>query len=109
MIPIAPAYPKVTEADVLAAIDRASIRQLAQALDGGAFQGQHGRDGFRCPDAGHWSAKILDAWRWECAQCAGQLFTTTSGHRTRLALARHVADRFEACVSLVRIVGKGRS
>ena len=107
----------VTEKQVVAALGSASIRQLAAALDPGAFKGEHGRDGFTCPDCDSWSARILDGWRWECVGSCTDLSaffqpsppkrTTTAGQRTRLGLAHRVADRFDACVRLVELVKTG--
>lgn len=115
--PIAPAYPDVSEADVLAALEGASIRDLATALDPGAFRGDHGRDGFICPDCGGWTAVVLDVFRWEClGECAGSVpwfaptpaRSTVSGQRTRLALRRHVAESYPASLRLVELT-RGRA
>lgn len=105
---IAPAYEAITEDHVRQALRDASIRQLATALDPGAFKGDHGPDGFACPDCSAWAAVILDDWRWTCTWCTTHPATTVSGQSTRLGLASRVADRYDACLRLVHaIAGPG--
>lgn len=99
---IAPAHQSITESMVVQALDAATIRQLAVALDPGAFKADHGSDGFRCPDCGTWSAVIIDAWRWTCRWCVQTRESTTGGQRTRLALRARVGESYEACVRLVQ-------
>lgn len=86
----------ITEADVVRAIKTASIRQLANALDEGAFLRDHGPDGFICPDCGRWAAEVVDPCRWMCDACGR--------HSTRLALRNRVADDAFACLRLVRTI-----
>lgn len=106
--PIAPAYEAITEAHVLDCLREATIRQLAAALDAGAFRGDNTPDRFRCPDCGTASsASLIDDWRWTCTWCpAGS--TTTSGQRTRLALRRAVSESYDASLRLVHdVAGPG--
>ena len=98
---IAPAYDEIRESHVVEALEQATIRQLARALDPGAFRGDHGTDGFRCPDCRHWNAEVLDDFRWTCPYCPGDWTTTTSTQRTKLGLRRRVEDSYEACLRLV--------
>lgn len=98
---ISPAYDEVHESDVVAALEAATLRQLASALDPGAFRGDHRSDGFRCPDCGFWNAVVLDDFRWTCPQCPDDWTSTVSAQRTKLALRAHVARRYDACLRLV--------
>lgn len=101
---VAPAYETVTESMVLRALKQATIRDLARALDPGAFKGDHGHDGFTCPRCHRYSAVVIDAFRWCCSWCSRDVGTTTGGQLTRLALRRHVADRYDASLRLVQSV-----
>lgn len=98
----------VTEAEVLDALRKASIRQLAKALDDGAFRGRtHGKTGFRCPRCHEWSARIISDWRWHCSQCPGSPYsegTTVEGQGTRLGLRAAVAADYGASVRLVKML-----
>lgn len=99
---ISPAYNDIRESDVVQALEQASLRELARALDPGAFRGDHKDDGFRCPDCGFWNAVVLDEFRWTCPWCPGvDRTTTTSSQRTKIALRARVADNYEACLRLV--------
>lgn len=115
--PIAPAHEAITEDHVLQALSDATIRQLARAIDPGAFRGDNDPDRFRCPQCGSpGCAAVIDGWRWSCTWCSGT-DTTTGGQSTRLALRRHVAESYEASLRLVhdvagpglRTVPEGRS
>lgn len=108
---------RVTETDVVAALESATLRQLATALDPGAFQGDHGPDGFTCPDCHRWTAEVLDTFRWVCRACqddramAGpwQPSSTTSDQRTRLALVYAVGSSYLAASRLVSLTSMGRA
>lgn len=106
--PVAPVKPDVTEADLLDALGRASIRQLVRALDPGSFKRDHGSSGFTCPRCHHWRAKVLDEWRWRCtgacASAPGSSGTTLRGQGTRLELRRRVAEDYGAATRLVNIM-----
>lgn len=101
---VAPAYEQITESMVLRALEEATIRQLAAALDPGAFRGDHGSDGFTCPECHRYTAEVIDEWRWCCSWCPRHVGTTVAGQLTRLALRRHVADRYDASLRLVQTV-----
>lgn len=107
-IAIAPAYNEITEGHVLEALRDATIRQLATALDPGAFRGDNTPDRFRCPQCGSpGCASVIDAWRWSCTWCDGA-DTTTGGQSTRLALRSAVAHSYEASLRLVHdVAGPG--
>ena len=106
--PIAPAYQSITEDDVLRCLRDADIRQLARALDPGAFKGDNGPDNFRCPSCkAPTAAQALDSFRWACTWC-GPNDTTVSDQWTRLALRRMVGDSYEASLRLVHdVAGPG--
>ncbi len=108
-VAIAPAHPGVSEVDAMKAAQAADIRTLARALDPGAFQGDHGLDGFVCPKCGRWSAEIIDPWRWCCREGCPSFgpSTTTSRHRTRIELRDLVAHNYEATVRLLSMTGSG--
>jgi hypothetical protein len=95
----------IGEAQVLAALAVATLRDLARALDPGAFRGDHGPHGFTCPDCGRWSAEVIDAWRWRCP--CGPHGTTTSDQRTKLALRSAVAVSYDASRRLVETLRAG--
>lgn len=103
---VAPAV-DVTEAEVLDALRKASIHELARALDGGAFKGSHGGSGFTCPRCHEWSARVIDSWRWECSggcsSPAGRR-TNVEGQGTRLGLRAAVAEDYYASVELVKML-----
>ena len=91
------AYPNLRERDVLAAITDADLRHLARALDPGAFQGDHGPNGFTCPTCARWTAEVVSDVLWHCHPC---------GHTgTRYELAHRVACDGMASVQLARLAG----
>ena len=63
------AHPALTEMDVRDRVMAASIRQLARAIDPGAFHGDHGTTGFVCPRCERWAAEVTSASLWYCAAC----------------------------------------
>jgi hypothetical protein len=81
-----------SEGEVFAAIDRADIRSLVQALCVGAFQGDHGPNGFVCPRCGGWAAEVLSGARWMCSRC--------DRYSTIAELRRHVAEDAFAALRL---------
>jgi hypothetical protein len=81
-----------SEREVIAAIDRADIRTLVRALCVGAFEGDHGPDGFVCPRCGGWSAEVLNPSRWMCNSC--------DRYSTVMELRRHVAEDAFAALRL---------
>ena len=91
------AFPTLREHDVLAAIRDADLRTLARALDPGAFGGDHGPNGFRCPTCAGWSAEVCSEVLWRCEPC---------GHTgTRYELVHRVACDGFAAVQLARLGG----
>jgi len=90
--PWSEAFPDLDEATVRHSVTEASIRDLARALDAGAFHGDHGNDGFVCPRCGMWSAEITSPSLWYCSMCPHT--------GTRLGLVQIVLADAIACVAL---------
>lgn len=110
----------VTESELVRALERADIHDLARALDAGYGRADLWPDRFRCPTCHRTTARVLDSLRWTCDPCADgeddpfaprKPRTTVSGQWTLLRLRRLVAEDYSAAYRLVREVrptGRGR-
>ena len=87
--PWSAAHPALTETDVRDRVMAATIRELARAIDPGAFHGDHGTAGFACPRCEQWAAEITSASLWYCAACE---HTGTRFGLAQLVLADGIAS-----------------
>ena len=98
--PWSEAFRDVDERQVLGAITAASLRDLARALDEGAFRGDRAPDRFVCPRCERGRAEVVSEALWFCATC--------DEPGTRYHLAHEVACDAFASIRLARSAGVAR-